>query len=402
MKKIISTFAALSVAASSLLAADINAVKIDTDLSRISYTSVLWEKAKFSDVVLYPQTTLKLNDKKANELNANNNAKKAQIAAIYNDSDIAFMIKWPDGTMNIQSGNKTNSYADGFAVQFASDFSDPQALPYIGMGSKDRQVVVHLQKAARGIYEPNGNGNVYYQINREQTALFDSELSSYEAKVAKIGSNDYERTFISEGFRSMTEIKDASNSSYARLGYKNSTWQGTLSRQLSDSYVNLNQGAFPVAFAVWDGEKLGRDGLKNLSSWISVKLEGQKGGDSLVAALSSSSEGNITMGRTSAVANGCTGCHQLENSDTPTYMGPALMNIGGYATEGYLRESLLNPSKVVVAGYNRNAHSNYAWYNIEEGKRVSAMPEHSWLEPKVIDDIVAYLQSLKAEVKNRR
>jgi len=30
------------------------------------------------------------------------------------------------------------------------------------------------------------------------------------------------------------------------------------------------------------------------------------------------------------------------------------------------------------------------------------MPEHSWLEPKVIDDIVAYLQSLKAEVKNRR
>ena len=77
MKKIISTFAALSVAASSLLAADINAVKIDTDLSRISYTSVLWEKAKFSDVVLYPQTTLKLNDKKANELNANNNAKKS-------------------------------------------------------------------------------------------------------------------------------------------------------------------------------------------------------------------------------------------------------------------------------------------------------------------------------------
>lgn len=89
----------------------------------------------------------------------------------------------------------------------------------------------------------------------------------------------------------------------------------------------------------------------------------------------------------------------MEVTDAPNLMGPSLTNIGGYSSADYLRESLVNPSAVVVPGYNRNAHSNYAWYNIEDGKRVSTMPDHSWMEKADIDDIVAYLTTLKSEVK---
>ena len=401
MKKLLSTMVAAGVAATSMMAAQaaITATKVDADLSRVTFASDVWNNAKFSDVELYPQTTIKMNDKKANDANANNKAKKAQVAALYNGKDIAFMVKWEDKTLNVQHGYKTDVYGDGFAIQFAEDYSNPEALPYVGMGSDGRPVVIHLQKAVREFYEPNGKGNVYYQMNRNQTELFGKDLAAFDAKVKQMGSNDYERTFVSEGFRSMTEIKDGSSKSYARLGRAGDAWKGTLSRPMKDGYVDLNAGAIPVAFAVWDGEKMGRDGLKLLSSWVSVKLDGVAGGDELIAALDKTPKGDAAAGKEAIAANGCNGCHQIEGTDPANLMAPGLANIGGYATAGYMRESLVNPSAVVVPGYNRNAHSNYMWYMEENGKRSSTMTEYSWLDEATMNNIIAYLQSLKAEVE---
>ena len=82
-----------------------------------------------------------------------------------------------------------------------------------------------------------------YYVNPNQTERFGEALEDFEKKVKAIGSNDYEKAYISQGFRSMTEIKDGSDASYARLGYKKDGWMGTLSRSLTDSYVDLNKGA---------------------------------------------------------------------------------------------------------------------------------------------------------------
>ncbi|MDD2567449.1 MAG: cytochrome c, partial [Thiovulaceae bacterium] len=98
-------------------------------------------------------------------------------------------------------------------------------------------------------------------------------------------------------------------------------------------------------------------------------------------------------------ANNCSACHQLEKTDAPNLMGPSLTNIGGYASVDYLRESIVNPSAVVVPGYNRNAHSAYEWYTLDNGKRTSTMPEFSWLEQADMENLIAYLKTLKAEVK---
>lgn len=397
--KALTSLIALTVATSALVAANISATKVENSLEKVSYNSNIWNNANFSDVTVYPQTAIKFNDKKANELNANNGAKRVQVAAVYNDSRIALMVKWADDTMNIQQGNKTDAFPDGFAMQFASDYSNPQALPYIGMGSIGRPVVIHLQKAVRPFYEPNGRGNVYYQMNREQTEVFGDELKAFDAKVKKLGSNDYEKSYVAQGFRSMTEIKDASDHSYARLGYRNGQWEGTLSRPLKDDYVNLDNGVIPMAVAIWAGEKRGRDGLKFLSQWLSVELQGKKGGEALVAALDDQGNGDVAAGRTAVEQNGCTGCHQVAATDPSNLMGPSLANIGGYATTGYLIESLKNPSAVIVPGYNRNAHSNYPWYTLDNGKRVSAMTDYSWLDETTMNNIIAYLKSLKAEVK---
>jgi complex iron-sulfur molybdoenzyme family reductase subunit gamma len=144
---------------------------------------------------------------------------------------------------------------------------------------------------------------------------------------------------------------------------------------------------------------MGRNGIKNLSGWVSINLEGQKPDAKIVAETTEESKGDAAKGKEAVAANGCAGCHQVTSNDAPNTMAPSLANVGGYSTVTYLRESILKPSAVVVPGYNRNAHSNTPWYTIEKGKRVSTMTDFSFLDKKTVNDIVAYLKTLKAEVE---
>ncbi len=398
MKRLITTTISLGLLSSTVLFADtIVAKKVAASLDNIKCDSSIWEKAKAAEVVLYPQTTITLNDKKANEINKNDKAKKAKVKALYNGKRIAFLIEWPDGTKNIQKGYKSNVYADGFAVQF-TNISDAKKLPYIGMGSKGREVVIHLQKAVEKFYEPNGNKDVSMQVNRDNTPYFGKYLKKFDEKVEKLANRDYEKVFVSEGFRSMTEIKGEKIKAKAGMKYENGGWKGLVSRSMKDEYLDLNKPAIAVAFAVWDGEKLNRDGIKLLSSWEPVVLS--KGGEKFASEVLEKVKGDIKNGEKLTKDN-CSSCHRYgkENS-APAFMAPNLSNIGGYSTAAYLRESILDPSAVVVPGYNRNAHKNFAWYTLDDkGNRVSTMPPFSHLDKKSQDDIIAFLQTLKAEVE---
>lgn len=395
MKKTFATILSLGITVSGALAAEgvITAVKV-SDINN----ATVWENAKFSSVTLYPQTAIEFNDKKANELTEKMKAKKASVAAIYDGKEIALMIKWADKTKDVEQCMSSDVYTDGFAVQFVGKTAKPQPLPYIGMGSVGRPVVVHLQKATAKVYEPNGNKDIDHQINRQQTDVFNKELADFDTKVASLADTDYERVFVGEGFRSLTEVKDGSVKSNGSMVHGSSGWTGTLSRPLQDEYVSLS-ATVPVSIAIWDGSKMGRNGLKNLSAWLAINLEGQKPNAAMVADLTTDPKGDAIKGKAVAQANGCNGCHQMTSADAKNFMAPALSNVGGYSTGSYLRESIVNPSAAIVPGYNRNAHPNTPWYTLEKGKRVSTMTNYNHLSKKEVEDVVAYLKTLKAEVE---
>jgi mono/diheme cytochrome c family protein len=406
MRRIAKSIVATAIVATALSAeGSIVAAKVGNDVkpAQLKATDKLWSKAKESEVVLYPQTTIKMNDKKANATNSDNKAKVAKIAALYNEKCIAFRITWADGTQSIQEGLTSDKYPDGFAVQIATKFDDPKKLPYIGMGSEGRPVLIHLNKAVTAHYEPNGNKDVAHQISRNNANAFGDELKKFDSDVASGANTKYMRSFISEGFRGMTEIKDDSSKFNMSMEYdtKAKGWSGTLGRPLSDANIDLSKaGAIPVAFAVWDGEKMGRDGLKLLSTWIAVDLDGKKGNDALIKELTSPPKGNVDSGKAQVEAM-CASCHTLNKEKVAAmpYMAPSLSNIGGYSTAAYLAESIADPSAVVVPGYNRNAHANFAWYSVDDkGNRTSTMPP-MMTEKAMIDDAVAYLMTLKAEVE---
>ncbi|MCH9814063.1 MAG: c-type cytochrome [Epsilonproteobacteria bacterium] len=398
MKKILSTVIAVGLMGSASLTAATIEAKKSGDLNKITPVSKEWMAAKASEVILYPQTTLKMNDKEANVLNKDNKAKKAMVRALYSGSEIAFLIEWPDGTKSVQQGYKSATYADGFAVQFASKTVVGE-LPYVGMGSKGREAVIHLQKAVEKTYEPNGNGDVSMQVSRKQTNAFGDDLKAFDKKVDELANRDYQRVFIGEGFRSMTEIKGEDLKSTADMEHTGKTWKGSLVRPLKDDYMDASGDATAVVFAVWDGDKKNRDGLKLLSSWTAVSM-GAAADNALLLSLDDKVEGDVKRGKELAEMN-CASCHQYTGAEmAPAYMAPNLSNIGGYSTAAYLIESIVEPNAVVVPGYNRNAHKNFEWYMVDDkGNRTSTMPPFGHLEQKDLMDIVAFFKTMKAEVE---
>ncbi len=375
--------------ASSVMAQSLEVLHVKEDISKIGLNSALWQKAKAGTVEAYPQTTIEMNDAKLMHENANNKAKKVRVKTIQNGEYVAFLVQWKDATKSIQEGYASDVYGDGFAVQLPTTLDK---LPYIGMGSDGRAVIVHLQKATGKTYEPNNNQDVYHQLNSSNQNAFAGDLTTYKASVGAQGNGDYQKVFIAEGFRSTTQIRDTSEASRMEMRYENGTWNGLLVRKLKSEHLDLSKGSFPVAFAFWDGSKKNRDGSKLLTSWVGV-------GAQKLISLDELSGGDIKNGETIMLEN-CAACHQYKAvKNAPNYMAPELSNIGGYSNASYLLESIVDPSAVVVPGYNTTAHPNFPWYSVDKGVRSSTMPPFSHLDEKSLKDLVAYLKTLKAEVE---
>ena len=375
--------------ASSVMAQSLEVLHVKEDISKVGFNSALWQKAKAGTVEAYPQTTIEMNDAKLMHENANNKAKKVRVKTIQNGEYVAFLVQWKDATKSIQEGYASDVYGDGFAVQLPTTLDK---LPYIGMGSDGRAVIVHLQKATGKTYEPNNNQDVYHQLNSSNQNAFADDLTTYKANVGAQGNGDYQKVFIAEGFRSTTQIRDTSEASRMEMRYENGTWNGLLVRKLKSEHLDLSKRSFPVAFAFWDGSKKNRDGSKLLTSWVGV-------GAQKLISLDELSGGDIKNGETIMMEN-CAACHQYKAvKNAPNYMAPELSNIGGYSNASYLLESIVDPSAVVVPGYNTTAHPNFPWYSVDKGVRSSTMPPFSHLDEKSLKDLVAYLKTLKAEVE---
>ena len=228
MNKLIQIVLLFGIFASFLTAGNsIKAMKVLGDVSDIGPTSKAWLSAGYQDVTLYPQTTIKINDKDANELSLK--AKKVRVKAITDGKNISFLIKWKDETQSIQENYNSTTYGDGFAMQFPLDATDVSKLPYIGMGSKGRAVIVHFKKAIGIIYEMDEDGEVYTLVGENDQNIFTDDLQQYIDEAVKKGEGDYQKVFISEGFHFMTKIEDSSTVGKMHMVYKNGYWRGTLS-----------------------------------------------------------------------------------------------------------------------------------------------------------------------------
>ena len=339
----------------------------------------LWSMVPGKYVYLYPQISVRLTDAKANKIIPKKILQKALVKVVYNNKNIAVYIEWKDKTPSIQPLYTSNAFADGVSVEFPNEFGRGKTLPYIGMGDLSHPVTVYLQKTVAG--------------------------------------RDYEKTFIAEGFGSLTEIKENGVSMEMKYNKAERKWTAVIKRPLKTENSDLRAGLVPIAFAIWDGSQYERDGNKSLSRWKFIRLKDYQIDKEYLSYISWGDmihkEGNPKRGKQLTIQNGCNACHRYDDQNTaPQDMAPNLSNIGGIAHAPYLRDSIVNPNDVIIRNLNPNRHYNkfvkpdktgaypnndmYTWYvKTADGKIQSKMPSFAHLSEQDIKDIVAYLKTLR-------
>ena len=358
----------------------INVAKVLGSVDKIGPESRAWISSEYQDIILYPHATTQEGE---TNRDANLTTKKIRVKALYGGKNIVFLLAWKDITKNIQYNCCSIDKADGFALQFPIDYSDITKLPYIRMGNQGRSVISYAKKAKEQITQ------------RDVEVSFVNLQEYYDAfnEPSQLQKNrDNGQVFITTGFNSIKKLDQSAMLSVMK--YQKGVWKSSLSMPLKTNYLNLDNGAFPISFVVWDGNS--SNGIEYISPWTGVKLFGQKDGDEVINALNAEPSGDIEKGKRLAIEN-CAGCHNFANTRmAPENMAPNLSNVGGYSTLDYLKESITNPNAVLVTNYHSNAQSNFPWYQQnEDGNITSTMPSYDWMDETSIDDIVSFLHSLK-------
>lgn len=326
---------------------------------------------EFKKIGIYPQTSVKLNDKNIKDADI----KELEVGSVFTGKELFVVVKWKDDTLSVQPVYATNRYGDGISIQLPVSYGKGKALPYIGMGNEKNPVVVYLRK--------------------------------------NVENRDYVKSFISEGFGSLTEMADKTFS--LSLEYNKDKKEYTAILKKTVKPEDLKTGIVPISFAVWDGDSNNRDGAKNISSWKFLKIEGSNPDKGYISYLSWGYEkiGDPARGKDLMIQNGCTGCHNFaDQKNAPEGLAPNLSRIGGYSNPIYLKESIIAPSAIVIRNLNINRHYDksqspdkngaypnnemYSWYTKDaKGNKTSKMPPYNFLAEQDVKDIVEYLKSLR-------
>jgi mono/diheme cytochrome c family protein len=175
----------------------------------------------------------------------------------------------------------------------------------------------------------------------------------------------------------------------------------------------------PFSVAVWDGAAHERGGNKALAGWKLLRMPGVATDPTYQAELSwGHRPGDLgDPGKGKELFEGmCTACHSVGTEKAVPGLAPDLTGIGVVAAPGYLRDSILAPSTVIVPNPNlaqrqdrsvkpdaRGAYPSdeaYVWYTrAADGKKVSTMPDYASMEPGDVAAIVAYLTTLGREAR---
>lgn len=364
-----------------------------TEAIPVEPEAAFWAKVDESEVLAYPQRSVKLWDKAANEKLASHRPLRLRVKVAYSDRELGLRLEWADQAPNRFDGVETGAFADSAAVQFPVNFGENTRLPHIGMGDEQQWVRLYLVRAAEKAPPPTPSG---------------SPAGKPTAGAPRVGE------FVAAGFGSRTRVSAPTGRMSMSFDAAAGTWRATLVRPLEVAGHSLKVGLVPVAFAVFQGSENERGGNKALSGWRFLRLSSFPTSERFVAqrawGYGSGEQGDPAQGKPLVEAV-CVACHHVGDKRlVPAGLAPALTGMGGYLSREYLRQSILDPSAVVVTELNMNAHYDrnappdkhgaypnqaaFAWSTRDaQGKRVSKMPPFQF-PPEQVANMVAYLKTL--------
>ncbi len=366
-------------AAEDLLAADtLQAQEVPGPLSA-DPAAPFWERAAALEVTVLPQRSVRLHDRKANQGLDAAPQRRVKVRAAVDGRDLAVLLEWSDPTEDLVRPNETDLHGDAAALQLPLRFGAGLRLPYVGMGDDDMKVAIHLLRAA------------------------------LDGTVVRDG--------IAAGFGSLARADLGGTRGAMRRDAARGTWRAVLVRPLAAAGLDLRRGLVPFAVALWDGARAERGGNKALSGWKVIRVPGLPVDAAYAAELAWGRRpgelGDLARGK-QLVQGMCIACHAVGALRVAQPgLAPDLSHVGAIATPAYLRESIVDPSAVVVPGPNPAQHQDrakapgvvgafppneaFAWFRRDPaGKKISRMPAYAGLPQPDVLAMVAYLATLGA------
>ncbi len=316
--------------------------QVPGNLKDINATSKAWLSSNDYNITLY-------------SIDNNISLKKnIIIQGIYNKNDIALL-----ATFSFK--NNPTTKIDKFYIQYPTN--DDSNLPYINGGDLNDSVnIVGIKKDYQNFIKTDNN--ISYENNQ---TIFYSQNKTKIIKTTIFG-------YVSNGL----EIHKLSIDNNQTLNIGSNKNKFFLIKNFDN-----NISTFYVSFGIY--HKDANKSIKYISKWIKIDLQNNM--QNFIDLNNSSNNLNLEDGKKIFMQN-CIACHRY-NTDTtaPKNIAPMLTNIGGYANKKFLRESLLNPSKIINPKFQQA---------IKSGK-IMSMPSFDWLSNKDFNNLLYFLENLKAD-----
>ena len=347
--------------------------------------AALWDDIAAGTVFAAPQRTIHLNDRAANAALAEAAPRTLAVRAAFDGRDLAVAVDWSDSSEDRVRPEETDAFGDGAALEIPIRFGAGLRLPYVGMGDEEMPVILYRVLATAG------------------------------GTIGSAGS--------ASGFGSLARKDPGAVRVGMRYDTGRKTWRAVFVRPLVAGEHDVRHGLVPFALAVWDGARHERGGNKALTGWRFLRMPRYALDSAYVAEMSHGRApgdlGDPARGKL-LVESVCAACHAVgDRRIAPPGIAPDLTTIGAISTPGYLRDSLLEPSAVIVPNPNPHQHyvrsktpgasgafpSNdaFVWYRRDPGgKKISKMPAFGTLPKADLDAIVAYMMTLGVPAAGER
>lgn len=267
---------------SSILLADIKAVKTATDLSKSLPAESAWKDIPKESVNLVGQYMVNPKPKI-------NHTPQVEVQAIHDGQWIAFKLTWK---ANVKSeAGKTGQFSDAVAMQFPVKEGAP---PPIFMGMKEHPVHIYHWRAQyqkdeekgkpemKDLY-PNMNPDMYpmeFKDSGKIKGLSAEKREVYSPGKASGNPQSYQKPsavdeIVAEGFGSSSVIENKMSLGQGIYDKKKKTWSVVISRPLvrpNGSVLKAGQNGF-MALAVWQGSKKEVGSRKAITpNWVSLQV----------------------------------------------------------------------------------------------------------------------------------
>ena len=198
------------------------------------------------------------------------------VRSLNNGKEIAFLLEWEDMTEN-SVVDDTATYRDAAALEFPMVVPKREAEnPYFGMGHEEMPVNIWQWKAdlegGRDRAVPLGASypgeGLKYSVDWYQGQLYQLPPKEKERK----GSVE---DLSAERFGTLT-LQDSQNV-MGKGVWSGGKWEVVFFRSMADKDkedIQFKKGdIIPIAYAVWDGSNMEKDGQKSITTWHELKIE---------------------------------------------------------------------------------------------------------------------------------